>query len=92
MIIEAGGGEFFNFKSYTQGSAKYWALLPELLGELSSNNKKSMLHLLMQEFDVLDDFYDRLRETGFYTNGLNKIIGNTSLFFLYGLGEHLLHA
>jgi hypothetical protein len=47
MIIEAGGGEFFNFKSYTQGSAKYWALLPELLGELSSNNKKSMLHLLM---------------------------------------------
>lgn len=92
MIIEAGGGEFFNLKSYVQGSSKYWALLPELLGELNSNNKKSMLHLLMQEFDVLDDFYDRIRETGFYTNGLNKIIGNTSLFFLYGLGEHLLHA
>jgi len=92
LIIEAGGGEFFDFKSYSQGSLKYWGLLPELMGELASNNKKSMLHLLMQEFDVLDDFYDKIRETGFYTNGLNKIIGNTSLFFLYGLGEHLLHA
>ena len=57
-----------------------------------SNNKTSWLGLLMEEFDVLDDFYERIRETGFYNTPLSKIIGNTSLFVLYGLGEHLLHA
>lgn len=92
MIIEAGGSEFFNFKDYIKGSAQYWPMLMELLGEVNSNNKKSKLGLLMKEFDVLDDFYEQLRETGFYKNGVNKIIGNTSLFFLYGMGEHLLHA
>jgi hypothetical protein len=92
MVIEAGGGEFFGFKDYLKGSAQYWEMLPKLLAELTSNNKTSKLGLLMEKFDVLDDFYDKLRETGFYENGLNKIIGNTSLFFLYGIGEHLLHA
>ena len=92
MVIEAGGGEFFGFKDYLKGSTQYWEMLPKLLAELTSNNKTSKLGLLMEKFDVLDDFYDKLRETGFYENGLNKIIGNTSLFFLYGLGEHLLHA
>lgn len=95
MLIESGlgfGGEFFNFKDLTYSDVKYFQMLPELLNEVSSNNKSSLLGLMMQRFDVLDDFYDKIKETGFYKSPLSKIIGNRNLFFLYGIGEHLLHA
>lgn len=95
MLIESGlgmGGEFFNMKDMTYAEAKYFRELPELLLEVNSTTKSSLLGLLMEKFDVLDDFYDKIKETGFYKSPLSKIIGNTNLFFLYGIGEHLLHA
>ena len=94
MLIEAGigfGGEFFNMKDLMYADVEYFHMLPELLLEANSNTKSSKLGLLMQEFDALDDFYDKIKETGFYNNPISKIIGNTNLFVLYGLGEHLLH-
>ena len=94
MLIEAGigfGGEFFNMKDMCFADFEYFHLLPELLVEVGNTTKSSKLGLLMQEFDVLDDFYDKIKETGFYNNPISKIIGNTNLFMLYGLGEHLLH-
>lgn len=48
--------------------------------------------MLIDRFDALDDFYEKLREQGFYKGPLEKIVGNKELFFLYGSGEHLLHA
>lgn len=95
MLIESGlglGGEFFGVKDLMYADTKYFQMLGPLLNELASNNKSSELGLLMERFDVLGDFYDKIKETGFYKNPISKIIGNTSLFFLYGIGEHLLHA
>lgn len=92
MVIEAGGAEFFNFKDLGWSDVKYFQLLPELLAETTSITKSSLLGKLMEKFDVLDDFYEQLQRTGFYKTPLGKIIGNTNLFFLYGMGEHLLHA
>ena len=46
----------------------------------------------MDRFDVTDDFYEKIKESGFYKNPISKVLGNTNLFFLYGIGEHLLHA
>lgn len=95
MLIDSGigmGGEFFNMKDLGYAEAKYWQLLAPLLNELKSNNKSSLLGLLMDRFDVTDDFYEKMKESGFYKNPISKVIGNTSLFFLYGMGEHLLHA
>lgn len=92
MIIEAGGNEFANFKDYGVAEAQYWHDIPEVIGEVWSNNKKSRLGLMLQRFDAMDDFYDKLREAGFHKSALGKIVGNSSLFFMYGLGEHLLHA
>lgn len=95
MLIESGlgmGGEFFGVKDMMYADAKYFQLLMPLLNEINSNNKSSFLGLLMEKFDVLDDFYERIKETGFYKNPISKIIGNGNLFFLYGIGEHLLHA
>lgn len=95
MLIESGlgmGGEFFEVKDLAYADVKYFQLLREVLPEVASNNKSSLLGLLMERFDALDDFYEKLKSTGFYKNPISKILGNTSMFFLYGLGEHLLHA
>ena len=95
MLIDSGigmGGEFFNMKDLGYAEVKYWQLLPPLLNEIKSNNKSSLLGLLMDRFDVTDDFYEKIKESGFYKNPISKVLGNTSLFFLYGIGEHLLHA
>lgn len=95
MLIDSGlgmGGEFFNMKDMVYADAKYFQMLPELLVEVNSNNKSSLLGLMMEEFDVSGDFYEKIKETGFYKNPISKIIGNSNLFFLYGIGEHLLRA
>lgn len=95
MLIESGlgmGGEFFNMKDLVYADAKYFQMLGPLLNEINSNKKSSLLGLMMDKFDVLDDFYDKIKETGFHKNPISRIIGNTNLFFLYGIGEHLLHA
>ena len=92
MLIESAGGEFYGFKDYDKAIRDYWKMMPEVLGEVASNNVNSELGLLMEKFDVLDDYYDRLRDSGFHKTAVGKIIGNTSIMFLYGLGEHMLHA
>lgn len=92
MLIDAGCGEFFNIKDMAKAEIEYFRLLPELWGEVNSNNKASKLALLMEKFDAMENFYDEIRETGFYKNPISRIIGNANLFLLYGMGEHLLHA
>ena len=92
MIIEASCGEFFNMADFAVAEGKYFQMLPELLIELYSNNKKSKLALLMDRFDVTDDYMSELKRKGFYNNTIAKILGNSELMFMYDMGEHMLHA
>ena len=95
MLIETGfgmGGEFFGVKNLTKASGQYWALLPKALAEFASNNKKAKLNLLMDLFNVTSDFYQKVKEDSFNSNILAKVMSNSSMFMLYGGGEHLLHA
>lgn len=92
MLIDAGAGEFFNFKDYAKGSALYWAMLVPLLGEINSITKSSKLGLLMQKFDVEDDFYEKAKSSDFYKNVIARGIFNANVMVLYGMGEHMLHA
>ena len=93
MWIESGlglGGEFFGVKDYNIAQLKYFRWLPEFLTEITSNTKKSKLGLLMEKFDASQDWYEKLKEDGFFKSNLGKILGNTNLMFLYGMGEHVL--
>lgn len=92
MLIEAGAGEFFNLKDLAVADLQYFRLLPQLLNELKGNTKSSMLALLMDRFNVLEDYYESYKETNFYKSGIGKIIGKGDLMFMYGAGEHMLHA
>ncbi|MBQ9255389.1 MAG: hypothetical protein IJ180_11535 [Bacteroidales bacterium] len=91
MVIEASAGEFFNLKNFAVAEVKYYQMLPELMNELNSNNKKSKLQLLGDYFDVTDDFLQKVREKGFNKNALKRILTNPNFLFMYGLGEHVLH-
>lgn len=92
MLIEAGCGEFFGMRDFIKASTQYDQLIPGVLRDYTSNVKRSKLGLLMDRFDVSDDFYEKLAEKGLHGNMISKILGNTSLLFMYGLGEHMLHA
>lgn len=90
-FIEGAAGEFFDLKDMAYAEAKYFQLITPYLIEYNSNNKTSLLGLLADKFDVQEGFYQDLRSKGFHTGLLEKVLGNSNLFLLYGMGEHLLH-
>lgn len=92
MLIEAGAGEFWNMKDMGWATKQYYEMLPALMQQMNSPNNKSLLGAMMEEFDVLDEFYESAKNTPFFKTPVGKLIGNSNLFFLYGMGEHLLHA
>ena len=91
MWIEAAGGEYFGFKNLAKGGKDYYALLPAYLAEINSTTKSSKRSLLIDKFDALEEFYNNLKEKGYYKGPVSRIIGNTSVFILNNLGEHYLH-
>ena len=91
MFIEGFAGEFFDLADMAYAEAKYFQLIMPYLLEYNSNNRSSFLGLLSDKFDVMEGFYQDLRRKGFETSVLGKILNNTNLFMLYGMGEHLLH-
>lgn len=92
MFIDGFSGEFFSLGDMTWASAKYTAMIPAAIQDITDNSQQSLLHLLMNRFDVTDDWFDDLRSHSFSSSMLSKILSNTSLLFLYGMGEHMLHA
>lgn len=97
MLIECGfgipgGGEFMNMKDYRKAIAQYSYYLMPCLAEMMSNNKKSTMGVMMDFFDVSSDWFDKLKEQGFNSSLITKMLGNSSMFMLYGGGEHMLHA
>lgn len=93
MWIDSGlglGGEFFNMKELSKAHVEYGKMILPLLQEMNSNTKHSKLALLNEKFDVMQEWYQKLKESGFYKTNFGKIIGNTNLMFLYGMGEHMI--
>lgn len=91
MFIDAIAKEFFTIRNWMVGDLHYVELLPEYLGELGSYNKKSKLALLGDHFNVMEDYYETLRQNGFSKSMIGRFLSNPELMFLYGAGEHLLH-
>lgn len=92
MCIEGACGEFYNIADWGYAEWEYFQEIWPMLAELASNKKTSDLALLMDYFDVKDEFIENLKADGFYNNIVGKIIGNANILFMYGMGEHMLHA
>ena len=91
MTIEGFAGEFFDLADMGYAEVKYFQLLMPYLMEYNSNNKTSLLGILSDKFNVMEGYYEDLKQKGFQISALGKILSNTNLFLLYGMGEHLLH-
>lgn len=91
--IEAAGGEDFNFKDYGLAVKQYNMLLPGYLGERTATLKKNKLSLLMEMFDPMQDYYEKLRETNYYNSTTARLLAKSSELGFVGMnaGEHLLH-
>lgn len=90
MWIDANSREFFGPKNFINGKKNYWKDLPSYMAEINSAEKKSKMSLLIDKFDVLDDFYSENLRNKIYKNAYQRIIGNSNIFFLNSMGEHYL--
>lgn len=92
IFIEKVAGEYFGFKDAAKGLRDYYALLPQYLGEINSNNKSNKLALLIDKYDALEEFWNNLRAQGLYKGSLQRIMKNMSYAILNNMGEHYLHS
>ena len=91
MVLEAVGGQYFNKTDLASAELQYWKLIPEVIKEINAPIKTAKLGLLIDKFDVLEDYYENLRRAGYYGSALERIIGNANTQFMMGMGEHYLH-
>ena len=90
LWIEAFGKEFFNWGNLIKARGQYYQLLPSYMAELNSSTKSSKMGILIDEFDMLEEFYSNLSNTK-YTGALRKLLDNFSVLFMQNMGEHYLH-
>ena len=88
--IEAFASEYVSVKSFTKATGIYTSLLPALLGQSGRRNDTSLLGLLIEKFDILD-------ETPIYTNfdkatRLGQAMSSDTLFLLQHAGEHFMQS
>ena len=91
LYIEAIGNQYFNIKNLAKSEAQYWAAMPDIIKEINSPVKKSKINLLINRFNVLENYFENTRRPGYYQSPLTRIVGNSNVQFMMGMGEHYLH-
>lgn len=95
MIIEAGGGEYYNTKDL-MWAAKHVLTdntfgAPGRFWDFVTNNVNSESVLLSQIFDPLAENFQAQGEQRYYKGMLRHLIGTDLSFIGYGAGEHPAH-
>lgn len=91
MTIESAGGEYMNMKDFAKAGLEYRKEIWKYLAEFNQIQKKSKMALLVDKFDMLDEFFNNLKYDDYYASDLARIIGKQNLYILNNLGEHELH-
>lgn len=92
MMMEGIGGEYFNYKHLMQAEKDYFSLLPEYLNEIGSNVNSSKLGLLIEKYDVFQDYDKEAKDKNYHKNGILKVFGKGGVFFMSSAGEHYLQS
>lgn len=91
IIYNSGSGDY-TFKDLIKAHKEYIKMLPAYMMEQTSNVKKSKLSLLIQKFDILEDYFSQL-DSSEYCNGVfKKLITKISPMIPQSMGEHHLRS
>lgn len=82
----------FSFKNLKNAHKQYGKLSAEYLAEQYSDVKKGKLSLLLQEWDVLEDYFASIDSSEFNQGVFRKTVGKISPLVLHSMGEHYLRS
>ena len=95
MLIEAGGGEFYNMKDLIWAHAKVLGDNTKDAGgkmmDLITNDKNSKAALLAEVFDPLMENYEKQSHTRYYDSIIRHLTSVDLSFIGYGVGENIIH-
>lgn len=93
MIIEAGGGEFYNASDLVWARTKILGegVKPGTVMDFLSNNTNSKVNLLVQRFDPNQEEFQKQSHKRYFNSPIRKLISCDLSFIGYGAGEQLLH-
>jgi len=91
IFYEAIGGEYYNLKDSAIAKKNYYKDLPMYMAELNSVTKSSLLGLMIDKFDALEEFNSDLKRKNFYKSAAGRVISGANAMFLQTAGEHYLH-
>ena len=94
MIIEAGGGKYYNLLHLTRAHARMFGDLtkrmPGNVWDTLSGSRSNIDTLIGEFFDATSDTYaDKSREE-YYTNPFRRLFGGLNSMSLYSSGEYLI--
>lgn len=94
MLIEAGGGEYFNIKNLLVAQTR---LFGDILGkthgkvwDLLTNNRSSIDVLISEFFDTQQDLYFEKSKQRYHKNIFRRLFGTLEPLAMYSGGEYLI--
>lgn len=93
MLIEAGAGEFYDFKDYSWAHKKLIGKSGVMgdMAELLTNNMNHKSTLLREMFDPLNDNFSDKQSARYHKSAFRQLLAHDCSFIGYGTGEYLLH-
>lgn len=93
MMIEAGAGEYYGFKSFLKAHAKLFgnAGVPGEIMDLWTNNMNSKATLFREMFDPINENFSDQSHKKYHTNIFRQLVGHDCSFLGYASGEFLIH-
>lgn len=93
MLIEAGAGEFYNYKDYAWANAALFGKngLGGDIVELLTNNVYHKSTLLAQMFDPLQENFSEKGHTRYHNSLFRKLLAHDCSMIGYGAGEYFIH-
>ena len=93
MLIEAGAGEFYNFKDYAWAHSKLFGTAGAA-GEIMYLLTDDMNHkgpLFAELFDPIQENFKDKSHQRYHRNWFRRLVGHDCSFIGYGSGEYLIH-